>query len=270
MSEELNKDDVTKVEDVAVKKEEQHDDEPQYNEVELRAMKMGWKPKDEFADSDDYVDADEFIKRKPLFDKNAQLKSELRDVKKALREMANFQAKIREDERKKVYTELKDKKKQALVDGDADRLLEIDEEIADLRAQEIAEKNVPQVRQGPHPNFIKWVEANTWYAQDAEMRAEADLIGTAYASSNPDKDPEEVLQYVEKRIRKNFPDKFRNPNREKPSVVEGSSRSSSKPAKKSDIELTEDERRVMKTLVRNSVMTEDEYIAEIKKVRGVA
>lgn len=246
--------------------------EPQYTEVEQKAMRMGWKPKDEFADEDDFVDADEFIKRKPLFDRNAQLKSELKDVKKALRELANFQLQVRENERKKVLTELTERKRKALVEGDAEALIEVDEEIADVRAQEIAQKNTPKIQQGPHPNFVAWVEKNTWYAQDAELRAEADFLGTRYAASNPDKDPEEVLQYVSGRIRKMYPEKFQNPNRSRPSSVEGASGAKSGPANKksNDFELTDEERKVMRTFVRQEIMSEDEYIAELKKIKGVA
>jgi len=247
------------------------DEKENLSETELRAMKMGWRPKDEFADDEDYVDADEFIKRKPLFDKNAQLKSELRDVKKALREIATFQGRVREDERKRVLEELRTRKKQALSDGDAEELIKVDEEIADVRAQEIALKNTPRVTQAPHPEFMSWVEKNPWYAQDAEMRAEADLVGTAYATSNPDIDPVEVLKYVVKRMQRSFPERFRNPNRERPSAVEGSSKSSSKSnSKRDDFVMSDDEKRVMKTFVRSGALTEDEYISELKKVKGVA
>lgn len=274
MSEEL-KEEVAVVEEGKEQVEEKviESSEPEFTDVELRAMKMGWKPKDEFQDEDDFVDADEFIKRKPLFDKNAQLKSELKDVKKALRELASFQTKIREDERKRVTAELRERKRQALTEGDVEKLIEIDEEIADVRAAEIAEKNVPPVRKQPHPQFVAWVERNPWYAQDGEMRAEADLVGTAYAASNPDKDPIEVLKYVESRMKRAFPEKFKNPNRERPSTVEGTSKQSSKQSsssKEDSFELNEEEQRAMKSFVRAGVMTKDEYIKELKKVRGVA
>lgn len=239
-------------------------------EIELKAMRMGWKPKDEFSDPDDYVDAEEFVKRKPLFDKNAQLKNELKDVKKALRELANFQLQIRENERKSTLEELRIKKHKALTDGDADALIVVDEQIADVRAEEIAQKNTPPVKQAPHPHFIAWVEKNTWYAQDAELRAEADFLGTRYAASNPDKDPEEVLVYVASKIKRMYPDKFQNPNRSKPSSVEGTSNAKASSKKEDEYPLTEEERRVMKTFVRQNVMTEAEYIKELRKVKGEA
>lgn len=240
------------------------------SEVELKAMKMGWRPKEDFDDDEDFVDAEEFIKRKPLFDANSRLKSELKDVKKALRELANFQLKIREDERKSVLTELRSQKKQALEEGDAQKLIEIDEQIADVRAEEIAQKNQPAVRQNPHPNFVSWVEKNNWYAQDSELRAEADFIGTSYAASHPGIDPEEVLKVVASRIKKMYPEKFQNPNRSRPSAVEGTSGPRTGGKKEVDsFELTEEERKVMNAFVRTKVMTKEEYIAELKKIKGV-
>jgi hypothetical protein len=241
------------------------------SEVEVRAMKMGWKPKDEFDDDDEFVGADEFIKRKPLFDANSKLKAELKDVKKALRELANFQLKVREDERKSVLTELRNQKKQALEEGDANKLIEIDEQIADVRAEEIAQKNQPKVKQGIHPNFAAWVEKNSWYAQDAELRAEADFIGTSYASNNPDMDPEDVLKFVATRIKRMYPEKFQNQNRNRPSTVDGSSGVKSSVFKKEDdFQLSDEERKVMNTFVRSGAMTKEAYIAELKKIKGVA
>jgi len=245
--------------------------EPEFSEVEQRAMKMGWRPKTEFSDDDDFVDADEFIKRKPLFDKNSQLKNELKDVKKALRELQVFTFRIRESERKAVLEELRTKKREALQEGDAEKLIEIDEQIADVRAEEIAQKNQQQRPQTPHPGFVVWVEKNPWYAQDAEMRAEADFIGTSYASNNPEKDPEEVLKFVANRIKRIYPEKFQNPNRSRPSSVEGSSNASGKTAKKEDsYQLSDEERQVMNRFVRTGVMSKEEYITELKKIKGEA
>lgn len=273
MAEELKKEEVVE-EQIEVsedkKVENQEEKKIEFSEIELKAMKMGWRPKEDFDDEEDFVDAEEFVKRKPLFDANARLKSELKDVKKALRELANFQLKIREDERKSVLAELRNQKKQALEEGNAEKLIEIDEQIADVRAEEIAQKNQPRVQQGPHPNFVSWVEKNPWYAQDAELRAEADAIGVSYAASHPGIEPEEVLKIVSARVRKMYPEKFQNPNRSRPSAVEGSSNAKSGSKKEVDsYELTEDERRVMNTFVRAGVMSKEDYIAELKKIKGV-
>ena len=43
---------------------------PELSAVEQKAIEMGWKPKDNFdGEETDFIDAAEFVRRKPLFDK---------------------------------------------------------------------------------------------------------------------------------------------------------------------------------------------------------
>ena len=121
---------------------------------------------------------------------------------------------------------------------------------------------------GVDPRFSAWVESNKWYEKNPEMREYADIIGQGYASKHKDIDPEDVLTYVTKEVKARFRDNFQNPNREKPSAVEGTPIASTAKGK-SSFELTEDERRVMNTFVRTGVMTKEEYIDQVKSMRGI-
>ena len=56
------------------------------------------------------------------------------------------------------------------------------------------------------------------------------------------------------------------PNRNKPGAVEGSTAKGSK--SESSITLDDDERRVMQRFVRTGVMTEKQYLDELKRVKG--
>lgn len=96
------------------------------------------------------------------------------------------------------------------------------------------------------------------------MRAYADALGRDLAYKGLS--PKEVLKEVERQVKMEFPNKFTNPNRDKPGAVEGSS---NKGGKSSDsFQLSDDERRVMQRFVRSGVMTEAEYIKDLKSVRG--
>ena len=117
----------------------------------------------------------------------------------------------------------------------------------------------------PDPRFIAWANENKWYNTDQEMRQFADAVGIGYSQSNPGSDPQDVLQYVTAQVKSRFKEKFVNPNRTKPNSVEGNSTPA---ASKGQIELTDDERKVMNTFVRQGVMTKEEYLAEIKRMRG--
>jgi len=74
--------------------------------------------------------------------------------------------------------------------------------------------------------------------------------------------PEEV----EKQVKIEFPNKFTNPNRNKPGAVEGSSNKGGKST--GEVSLSDEERRVMQTFVRTGALTEKEYIESLRKVRG--
>ena len=59
--------------------------DPQYTEVELKAIDQGWVPKDKFeGGEDDFIDAKEFLRRGELFAKIDTQKRELSSVNKEL------------------------------------------------------------------------------------------------------------------------------------------------------------------------------------------
>ena len=237
------------------------------SDIEQKALDMGWRPKEEWdGEEDEFIDAKEYVRRKPLFDKIEHQSKELKEIRRALRDLQGHHAKVAEASYKKAYEDLKVQYKNALTEGDADKVTELTEQMTDMKAAEKVRQSTP-VQQAPDPRFLQWVEKNTWYAQDTEMRSTADQVGLAYANAHPDMAPEDVLKYVEGRIRKVFPEKFSNPNRSKPAPVDGGSRT--KPIREDDFSLTEDEQRVMRNLVRQGVLTEKQYKEEIKLKRGV-
>ena len=138
---------------------------------------------------------------------------------------------------------------------------------AEQKAREVIQQQQAEVSKNQvDPRFTDWVAKNAWYNKDNEMKQFADTLGLGYAQANPGVDPDVVLEYVSKQVKMAFKDKFENPNRTKPSAVEGASTPST--AKKDSIELTDDERRVMNTFIRQGVMTKEEYIAQVKAMRG--
>lgn len=246
---------------------------PELSAVEQKALEMGWRPKEDFeGNEEDFIDATEFVRRKPLFEKIDNVGKELRETKKALRALQAHHEKVKEAEYQHALKALREEKKQALEEGDADRLIEIDDKIADAKAQEVLNRNQTQAQAAePHPAFVSWVNSNPWYKNDAELKVAADQIGTAYAAANPELHPDAVLKYVEGRVKKLYSDRFTNPNKNRPSAVEGGTSTPSKSAGKNDTSnypLTEDERRVMMTFVRQGIMSKEEYIADLQKVKG--
>ena len=260
------------VEEVVVEEVVVEETAPVVSEIEQRAIEMGWRPKEEFdGDESDFIDATEFVRRKPLFEKIDNVGKELKETRKALKALQEHHAKVRESEYQNALKSLREEKKAALEAGDADKLIEVDDKIAEAKAQEVVQRTKEEKEATtPHPNFVQWAQRNPWYRTDGELTMVADQIGTAYAASNPQLSPDDVLKYVEQRVKKIYPDKFTNPNKSRPSAVEGGTAT---PVRKpsddlSSYPLTDEERKVMNTFVRQGIMTKEQYIADLKQVKG--
>jgi hypothetical protein len=239
--------------------------------IEARAIEMGWRPKSDFdGDEVDFIDAKEFVRRKPLFDKIEHQSKELKEVKKVLRSLQDHHVKVKETEFQRAVDYLKAQKKQAYEDGDTDKIIELDDQIAEMRdarktstaAQEVSE-DAKQI----HPDFASWVNRNDWYARDKSLRTFADSLGVAYAQDNPHLSPTDVLKHVTASVKRAYPEKFTNPNKDKPAAVDGGN-ASTKSTPTKGFQLTEDEERVMKQFVRSGILTKEQYISDIRSMRG--
>lgn len=249
---------------------QQPSEAPAPTQYEEQARAQGWRPQEEWeGDPEKWRPAKEFVERGELFGKIDSLGKDLKETRKALKMLQEHHTKVRESEYKRAVEELKTLQKKHLEEGNSDGYLETTELLTDLKAEQKAREVVEQTAPAqPDPRFLTWVDQNKWYAQNAEMREYADSIGMGYASKHPDLDPEDVLKYVAKEVKERFKDRFTNPNRSKPSSVEGTG--STAPAKKAKFELTDEERRVMNTFVRTGAMTQEAFIEEVKRMRGAA
>ena len=235
--------------------------------IQQEALSSGWVPKEEFnGDGEKWVDAAEFLRRGELFKKIEAQGRELKDVRRALIEMKKLHSSVQEVEYKRALETLKAQKKAALEEGDADAVIAADERIDLVREQQrkmVVEEDTPQAGE-EHPEFLEWKSKNSWYVSSHPMKAFADALGAELA--NQGLTPPQVLKRVEEEVRKEFPNKFQNPRQNRASAVEsGNVKTVSGGGSYS---LSPDERRVMQTFVRTGVMTEKEYIAELRKVKG--
>lgn len=266
MSEELQ---VQQTEQQAVQQTPVVESTPQTTDYESTAREQGWLPKEEYqGDPDKWRPAREFVERGELFGKIDHMGRELKETKKALKMLQEHHTKVKETEYKRAVDELKALQKKHLEEGNSDGYLEASELLTDLKAEQKARQVAAEVAPNqPDPRFVSWVDANKWYQKDPDMRKFADVVGLEYAQANPGLDPEEVLDFVSKKVKTTFKERFVNPNRTKPSAVEGAG--STAPKAKGSFELTDDERRVMNTFVRTGVMKADDYIEQVKTMRGV-
>lgn len=249
--------------------------EPEQNEapaltaIEQRALEMGWKPRDSFTgDEDDFIDAKEFVRRKPLFDKIEHQSRELRQVRTSVAALKEHYTQVEKAAYDRAIRDLRAQQKTAIQEGDLEKYHEIQEEISTAEKQASRATQIPDpVDNGPDPAFVSWKEKNSWYDNDSELREFADTYGIGLAQRGVP--PTEVLAKVEAKVRSTYASKFQNPRRASAPAVEGSTapRATSR-SKGEDYQLTDQERRVMNALVQQGVLTKEKYIADLKKIKG--
>lgn len=234
---------------------------------EAAAREQGWKPESEWTgDKSKWRNSKEFVDRGELYGKIDTMGKELKDTKRALQMLQEHHSKVKETEYKKAVEELKALQKKHLESGDSDGYLETTEILSDLRAEQKAREIVKEITPAQvDPRFSAWIDSNKWYESKPEMRQYADVIGQGYAKQNPGIDPTEVLKYVTSEVKHRYKEFFQNPNRDRPNSVESGTRAATSTKA---FEMSDDEKRVMNTFVRQNIMSREDYIAELKAQKG--
>lgn len=223
-----------------------------------KARSSGWRPKEEFeGDPDQWVDAGEFVRRKPLFDQIHQLKKELKGRSEQIEQVSAYAAKAAENARKQLLEELEAKKREAFQNADYDAFAQADAELKKAEEQPAPEPKTPEVP----PELQEFTARNErWFDKDRAM--------TAFALAEAERLKAEgvpfgdMLKQVEQEVRKEFAHKFTNPNKEKaPAVVPDGGEKPAK-GKLTFNDLTRDERAVWNSVKQH--MTFDEYIKDLR------
>lgn len=241
------------------------DNTPQLTAAEQKASEQGWVPQDQWeGDPDQWRPAKEFLDRGELFKKIEDQNRTIKEFKRALDDLKGHHAKTRETEYARALQALKAQKKTALEEGDADSVIRLDDQIDLVKTEQGRLQAQAAVQDTPtvDPEFTDWVGKNNWYESNQPMRAYADALGRDLAFKGLS--PSAVLKEVERQVKLEFPNKFTNPNRNKPGAVEGSTNKGGRSG--DSYTLSDDERRVMQRFVRTGVMTEKEYIDQLKQI----
>lgn len=242
----------------------------QQDPFEAKAMEMGWRPQEEWeGDPEDFVDAKEYVRRQPLFDKISSLNKQLKKLEQGMEAFKVHHKRVKDSEFQRAYDALKLAKRQALRDGETDQVLALEDKLEEIQAQHKEfEESLPETPKTAeaHPAFVAWRQQNAWYQKDRAMTAFADKLGVELHQQGLS--PDEVLQQITKEIRTEFKHKFTNPKRDTPSPVEGGSRKATKSSEDS-FSMPEDDKRIMDKLIRSGAMTKEEYIKEYKRVQGL-
>lgn len=243
--------------------------QPELSPIEQKAMEQGWVPQDQWeGDPEQWRPAKEFVDRGELFKKIDEVKRENKQLRQGLEALSSHHAKVKETEYKRALETLKLEKRDALAEGEYDRVLEIDDKIAETREEMKAAKEEPkQAQSQPDPKFVAWLDKNPWYSNNRAMKAVADEV-TRELLERGVRDPDTILSEVEKEVKKEFATKFTNPNRSKPSAVDGGGTNKGS-SKSDDVEMSEADKQVMHRILSVTPgLTKAKYLEEYKGYKG--
>lgn len=183
-----------------------------------KAQAGGWKPLEEWeGNPEDWIDAKTFNKNGEYIEHIKSLSADYKKAQKRINKLekefstlADHHSKVAQLEREKAIKELKAAKKEALSNLDADKVMEIDDKIEELRESSLQEPKAAEVREDIDYQVEVWKKANTWYNDDKVLKAAANGLIQELLQEDPSRaeDPADVLEEVTKTLKLEFPNKF--------------------------------------------------------------
>ena len=147
------------------------------NPSEVEARKFGWVPQEEFhGDPNQWRDADTFLRKgreingflrkdlEKLNTRNATLEAELTEPRETMTEFSKFHQETAKREYDRALRDLRELKKEAIAEGDGDRVVQIEDAIDQLKQEKLPEVKAPKEPPKVDPVFIQWrTEPVVWY-----------------------------------------------------------------------------------------------------------
>lgn len=232
--------------------------------IEEVAALQGWNPD---YDGPDKIDAAEYVRRKPLFDKIKAQSRELKEIKKVVDGMANSYKAMSEAQYRKGIADAEKRMKAAETALDVEAYKEA---AADKRAFEEQAKSVSNVEP---PEVTAFCERNPWFDSNPAMRTDALEYSAKFEKLNPQSSIKDRLDYVEKKIRRDYPEHFEDKEKKHaPAPRAASVEGASAPGAVDDLakfkaSMTGEEKRIMRMFVKEGGLTEAEYLKDYMAVR---
>jgi len=215
--------------------QEEQEQTPQIDpEIESRATLYGWVPKEQFrGDPERWTPADQFVQRademlpiarsmnRKLEGDIGTLKQENARLTKTMGKIIDVNKKVSETAYKRAREEITAEQAKAITDGDAEKWTDLETKKDNLeKPEEIKVEEAPAGTVDP-PEVSAWKDENPWYNDDPEMGNYADVASDFITKRNPGLPVDQFLSKVKDEVKKKFPGKFTNPNRNKAGVNDG-------------------------------------------------
>lgn len=224
-------------------------------EVEDKAFKIGWKPRDQYrGDPDKWVPASVYLERGENY--IPILRKQVTSLEAKNQAIENHMRLLQERLHKEKKEELKKRQLRAVEIGDKEEYVAVDKEMEEL--------DNDLAKQGPKtpdqdPTWLQWVQNNSWYTEDFDKARLANDYGAWLRTSKPHLKGVDFLDEVSRYV---F-EKSQNPRR-KNSSVDGGRYVGMKPKKSgpSIDDVPKEDLKYMKEYVAAGLGTEDQWLAD--------
>lgn len=263
--------------------EDADSDSPTESSADLEAGAKGWVPKEKYkGDPDKWVDADTFLDRgknftKALQRKIADLERQAEDFQGTKAAFAKFQAEslaAKEAEISALIRVLKRDRNEAIRNGEDSEAEAYEDRIT--RAEhnrEVTKQAFEQVTAPPQqaaqqidPVLSTWIEENPWYGDSPKMQAYCNEIGQELKAKGDKSFGAAFLAKVKAIVMEDFPQKFKNENRDRAGAVESNTRNGASAAIGSPgrraADLPASDRALMRKFVSEGYMTENQFLKD--------
>lgn len=227
------------------------------DEILSEAIKQGYNPEYEGTNKKtpkEFLEVS-FSHNKMLKERNEMLSTQIDELNNKLNRVVQFQTEQKNKAVEKAIKELKAQRREAIKEGDHEKIDEIDEEIS---KQSVAQNDNNIILEA-------WLSKNPWYKEDEDLAIEADLIADNLSRTgrfqNTQADYEKLLKQVESRIKKLFSEKFKNPKKDNPPEVESGRASPQSDTKKTFADLPSDAKKECENFVAEGLMSKEDYLA---------
>lgn len=238
---------------------------------EERAMRDGWVPKDQWkGDPDDWRPAKEFNERGEFFNHIKEQKKRIDELQRATVFLTEQSKRQYMQGFKEAIDQLRARRDAALADGDSLQAARIGDQIDDVkeRAKVAAATVVQPTVEGPTETEVykAWHRQNPWYKQDRALTRLAEALGAEYHSANPSSSEQDMLEYVAKELKRDYPDKFGRvrgaPSPDGSGRETGGARQPSNKFASVEAAMTEEQKGIMKTILKTTSLTKEEYLKQ--------
>jgi hypothetical protein len=234
------------------------------SEIESIAADSGWSPDKKDKDGNSLT-AEEYMARKPLFNKIRNQGDQLTEIRDTLRELKADNLKIAKEgakEKEALLAQLEEAREESLTNLDVDDVRKIDKQIKEV-SKEIAD--IP-AQPDVSPYFEDFTKDNEWAKDENHpLTLAAEGIARRYVKENGENiDDKAMYKHIHDQVRKDFPEKFDVKPRQANKVASAKNRSTTNYDSKKGMTLSditdEETRGIVKNMARQTGKTPEEYL----------